>query len=90
MHLRDGSEELLDPEGVEYASLEAMRGAVLETARDLMCGDIRLGLIDLRFRIDAEDGDGMLVYSLPFQHAVNIIPADAAPNVVAGNFRAKP
>jgi hypothetical protein len=89
MHLRDGSEELLDPEGVEHGSLEAMRNAVLATARDVMCGDMRLGLIDLRFRIDAEDGDGMIVYSLAFQHAVNIIPEHAAPNVIPGNFGAK-
>ena len=74
MNLRDGSEELLDPEGVEYESLEALRGAVLATVRDLMSGDVRNGIIDMRFRIDAEDADGAIVYTLPFKHAVNIIP----------------
>ena len=29
---------------------------------------------DFRFRIDAEDADGVIVYTLPFKHAVNIIP----------------
>jgi hypothetical protein len=75
MNLRDGTEELLDPEGVNYTSLDALRKAVLATARDLMSGDMRGGVIDFRFRIDAEDADGVIVYSLPFQHAVNIIPA---------------
>jgi len=28
----------------------------------------------LRFRIDAEDVDGLIVHTLPFKHAVNIIP----------------
>ena len=28
----------------------------------------------MRFRIDAEDESGKIVYSLPFKHAVNIIP----------------
>lgn len=75
MHLRDGTEELLDPEGLECASLDALRKAVLATARDLMRGDIARGVIDFRFRIDAEDVDGGVVYTLPFEHAVSIIPA---------------
>jgi hypothetical protein len=74
MNLRDGTEELLDPEGVEYESLDALRKAVLATVRDLMSGDMQHGVIDLRFRIDAEDGEGVIVYTLPFKHAVNIIP----------------
>lgn len=74
MNPRDGTEELLDPEGVEYESLEALRAALLATVRDLMRGDMRNGLIDFRFRIDAEDEDGVIVYTLPFKHAVNIIP----------------
>jgi hypothetical protein len=74
LHLRDGSEELLDPEGCEWASLEALRKSVLVTARDLMAGDMHQGVVDFRFRIDAEDADGVIVYSLPFKHAVNIIP----------------
>jgi hypothetical protein len=74
MNLRDGTEELLDPEGVDYVSLEALRTAVLGAVRDLMSGDVRRGLVDLRFRIDAEDADGVIVYTLPFKHAVNIIP----------------
>jgi hypothetical protein len=75
MHLRDGTEELLDPEGREFATLAALRDAVLATARDLLVGDVRDGLLDLRFRIDAEDAGGAIVYTLPFNHALNIIPA---------------
>ena len=78
MNLRDGTEELLDPEGTDYESLDSLRAAVLATVRDLMSGDIRRGVIDFRFRIDAEDADGEIVYTLPFKHAVNIIPEAAA------------
>src|SRR5918993_4357122 len=77
MHLRDGTEQLLDPEGLEFATIEAVRKAVLVSARDLMTGDIREGVIDLRFRIDVEDEGGEIVYTLPFKHAVNIIPEAA-------------
>ena len=74
MHLRDGTEQLLDPEGLEFPSLDAVRKATLAAARDLMMGDIRGGVLDFRFRIDVEDEDGEIVYTLPFKHAVNIIP----------------
>jgi hypothetical protein len=74
MHLRDGVDETLDPDGMEFASLELLRAAVLFAARDLMAGDIRNGVIDLLFRIDAEDEGGAIVYTLPFRHALNIIP----------------
>jgi hypothetical protein len=79
MNLRDGTEELLDPEGAEYPSLDALRKAVLRTVRDLMSGDMINGVIDFRFRVDAEDINGTIVYSLPFKHAVNIIPEAASP-----------
>ena len=75
MHLRDGSDELIDAEGLQFPSLDALRSAVLATVRDLMAGDIRGGILDFRFRIDAENEHGEIVYSLPFEHALNIIPA---------------
>jgi hypothetical protein len=74
MHLRDGTDQILDPEGIEYSSVDAMRKAALGAARDLMTGDIREGVIDLRFRIDVEDDAGQIVYTMPFKHAVSIIP----------------
>jgi len=73
-HLRDGTEELLDDEGIEYPTLAAMRKAAVVAARDLMSGDVARGVIDFRFRIDAEDDRGEIVYTLPFKNAVSIIP----------------
>ena len=43
MHLRDGTEELLDEEGMEYATHDAMRRAVMDAVRDLICGDVVRG-----------------------------------------------
>jgi hypothetical protein len=76
MQLRDGTEQLLDPEGLEYANLDDLRKAVLIAARDLMIGDLHSGEIDMRFRIDAEDREGMIVYTLGFKEAVRMIPDD--------------
>ena len=39
MHLRDGTEQILDPEGLEFPNIETMRKAVLVSARDLMTGE---------------------------------------------------
>jgi hypothetical protein len=74
MHLRDSIDELLDPDGHEFADMDSLKKAVLFSARDLMAGDVREGIIDFRYRIDAEDENGRIVYSLPFKHALNIIP----------------
>jgi hypothetical protein len=77
LHLRDGTEEILDPEGTEHATMEALRKFVLNSVRDLISGDVMNGLVDFRFRVDAEDEAGAIVYSLPFKHAFSIIPDGA-------------
>jgi hypothetical protein len=77
MHLRDSTDELLDPEGVELKDLEAVRQRVMMAARDILAGDLRNGLVDLRYRIDAENEAGAIVYTLAFKHAFNVIPEPA-------------
>ena len=74
MHLRDSTDELLDPEGVELADMEAVRKNAMVAARDILAGDLRNGVVDLRYRIDAENETGQIVYTLAFKHAFSIIP----------------
>jgi hypothetical protein len=75
LHLRDGTDVALDDEGTEHADIDALRIAVLASARDLIAGDVTTkGFVDLGLRIDAEDASGLVVYSLPFSGAVTIIP----------------
>jgi hypothetical protein len=74
MQLRDGTDHLLDAEGLEYADIDALKKKVLVAVRELISEDVKGGVIDLRFRIDAEDRDGVIVYTLDFANAVNIIP----------------
>jgi hypothetical protein len=76
LHLRDGADELLDKEGQELANMEAVRKNVVTAARDVMAGDLRNGVIDLRYRIDAETHAGEIVYTLAFRHAFSTIPED--------------
>jgi len=75
MHLRDGSDEILDPEGVIIAE-EAVPGAALTAARDCMAGDLRRGRIEFKYRIDVEDEAGTVVHSLDFADAVEIVRVD--------------
>ena len=72
-HLRDGRDETLDQEGSEFSDMDAVRQAVLVGVRDLIAGDVLQGVIDFRFRVEAENEAGEIVYSLPFKQAVRII-----------------
>jgi hypothetical protein len=77
MHLRNGADELLDSEGVELNDIDAVRKNVMAAARDIIAGDLRSGVVDLRYRIDAEKAGGEIVYSLAFKHAFRIVPEAA-------------
>jgi hypothetical protein len=68
MHLRDGTEKLIDHGSREFATLPALRCAVSMTARQLLSHDAAEGMLDSRFRIDAEDEEGTVVYSLRLIH----------------------
>ena len=74
-HLRSDVDEALDTEGVNLPDVEAVKRAGIEAARDVMAGDLREGLLDLRYRIDVENSSGVLVFTLNFEHAVHVISA---------------
>jgi hypothetical protein len=69
MHLRDGTENFVDPDALEFPSFEALRVAVLITACDLLKRDAGEGMLDGRFRIDAQDELGAIVYSVELDDA---------------------
>ena len=75
LHLRDGSDELLDPEGLILPE-EAVEGAALLAARDCMAADVRQGLLDLKYRIDVHAENGEIVLTLPFADALEIASAE--------------
>ena len=73
-HLRDHIDEVLDEEGFELTDLNAVKTRALHEARAIMGSDVVIGMLDLRYRIDVEDSSGKVLYSLPFRHAIQIIP----------------
>lgn len=72
MHLVDGEDRTLDPDGVEMPA-EAIAGVALDQARDCMAGDVKNGRLDFGYRIDVHDESSKLVHSLPFKQALQII-----------------
>lgn len=75
LQLRNHVGEIRDPEGTECSDKDALRNVVLLNARDVIAGDVKKGIIDLSFRIDAEDASGVLAHSLSFADAVKLMPA---------------
>ena len=56
LHLRDGSDEVLDPEGSEMPE-HAVAGAALAAARDCLAADVKKGQRQVK-RVIAEMGSG--------------------------------
>jgi hypothetical protein len=74
-HLRDHADEYLDEDGLDMTGVDALQRAALIQARDVLSHDMRGGRIDLRYRIDVENDGGIVVYSLPFAGAFQVIGA---------------
>jgi hypothetical protein len=71
-HLRDRTDQLLDPEGLDCPSASAVATKALAAARHIISHDAAAGAIDLRYRIDVEDSSDTIVHSMEFEDAVSI------------------
>jgi hypothetical protein len=71
-HLRDGVDVLLDPEGRQLPSLEAVIAATLFEGRDVISNDARSGTINLNQQLEVEDDNGAIVHRLKLKDAVTI------------------
>jgi hypothetical protein len=77
LHLCDSVFETRDTEGIDCTDLDLVRSEVLRNARDLLAGDAQRGAVDLGCRINAENEEGEVVYSLPLRQAVAITRGEA-------------
>lgn len=75
-HLVDGSDVLLDPDGIEI-SPDQIASRALYQARALIASDAGEGRINLRCSIEVKDEAGKLVHSLAFEDAVSIVRDEA-------------
>lgn len=72
-HLRDGTDTLIDAEGMEFEGVEAARRSALAQARDIIAHEASRGRINLAQRIDVVDEAGDLICSQDFKDAVEIV-----------------
>ena len=72
-HLRDGSDHLPDLEGRELPGLDEVRQVALTCARDTLSQELKDGRLDLAYRIDVEDAQGMIVHTLPLREAFEVV-----------------
>jgi len=71
-HYHDGVDRILDPEGADL-TIEQSRVRALGEVRALIAHDALAGRIDLRQRIDIEDVEGIVLDSIAFVDAVEIL-----------------
>jgi len=65
LHLRKGENFFRDPEGAEFADLEAARQEALQAARELAAESIKFDQeIEGRFEITDEQGQSLLIVTL--------------------------
>lgn len=72
-HLRDGTEQLLDPDG-QIMPRENVADAALAQARDCIAGDVLNGRMVLHYRIEVHDEADRMVHTLDFSDAVQVLP----------------
>jgi len=76
-HLRDGEDVLLDPDGLELDDRATIARRALIEARSILSQDMLEGRINLNQHIDVADGGGLIVHSLWFCDAVQIVRKDS-------------
>ena len=73
-HLSDGENILRDNEGADLPDTEAAAERALDSARDILSAEIRMGRIPLNMHLAVEDDAGLTVHRLPFAQAFEIVP----------------
>lgn len=76
LHVRDGVDQMLDPDGSDLPDLDAAISSAIAGARDLLAAGMKTGVLDLRYRMDIENSDGEILHTIPFADAFTCIPAE--------------
>ena len=72
LHLVDGTDVLLDPDGMEMRAEDVPANA-LWCARDCMAGDVGEVRLDLRYSTNVHDEHDCIVHTLLFAAAVRVL-----------------
>jgi len=72
-HLSDGENILRDNEGVDLPDTEAAAVRALDSARDILSAEMRMGRVPINMHLAVENESGKTVHRLPFDQAFEII-----------------
>ena len=61
-----------DDEGQDLVDLAAARLCAMEAAREMVCADIKHGLLNLNHAIDVTDDQGAALFTLTFREALDV------------------
>jgi hypothetical protein len=75
--LRDETESLLDPEGLELSDLRAAKKQARRCAYGIMANDVSEGKLNLNYRIEVENEVGRVIYIARFRDLVEITGLEA-------------
>jgi hypothetical protein len=62
-----------DEEGIELADLEAAKACGIREARSVAADQVREGKLDLSHRIDVADEQSVVVHTIRFADAIDIV-----------------
>ena len=72
LHVRDGADLLLDPDGSNLPNLAAARTEAIESARELISAAVLTGSpLGLQRSFQIDDADGVTLLNVPFSEAIN-------------------
>lgn len=71
-HFCDGQDTLIDEDGKELGSLDAVKSVALREARALVSQEALQGKIELNQSIEVRDAEGAVVHTLQFRDAVSV------------------
>lgn len=76
LNLYNAHGDLPDPEGADYATLDAARQAAIEGIRSLLGAEVMEGEMNLKGHLDIVADDGEVLESIPFVDALKIFGRD--------------
>lgn len=73
LHAYNAHSETIDQEGADFPNRDAARQSAIDGIRSFLSAELLDGIIDLDGHLDFADDAGVVVASLPFMSAVEIL-----------------
>ena len=75
LHIRDGTDLIKDPAGIDLPDLAAARAEALAGVRSILSGHFRVGEVLSGQQIEIMDETGVLLATVPFRDTIGLARA---------------